>query len=496
MQRLSATDASFLYAESKEAPMHVGSIILLDTPKNYEGDFFNNLVQISKDRFGEVGLMRWKAVEQPLSLDYPFWVEVAEDDVDWDYHFQVEELPAPGTLEQLHARVCELHMELLDRDQPLWQVFVFKGLEGNKVAMYNKIHHACMDGQASVQMSQVLMDLTQEPRAPFTPEQLEALGFAAQTTKKEPNLLSAVIDGISDTLKKPVIRQIAPLVKVARESMRQMNGTPDAEGEALHPAPRTIFNAEISATRAFGAGEMKFAEIKAIRKATGATINDIVVAATGGALRRYLAEAHELPADSLLCMAPVALEQKEGSANNVSSMVMSFGTDIADPLARLKAVSASSKLGKKNFAKLQDVMEEGDGFRLPARLAKPLVGLMGSKTVATAMPPIANATLSNVKGLTIPVYAAGAQVTAIYPVSIVTHANTLNITVSSYLDKIDIGVLACAQIMPNPQKLVDLMEEEIVVLKDAALNTPALDEETSQADTQTVIDFAEGQRAA
>lgn len=493
MQRLSATDASFLYAESAEAPMHVGSIILLEKPEGYEGDFFNNLMQLSKDRFGEVGLMRWKAVEQPLNLDYPFWVEVAEEDIDWDYHFKVEDLPTPGTLEQLNARVCELHMELLDRNQPLWQVYVFKGLQGGKLAMYNKIHHACMDGQASVQMSQVLMDLTQEPRAPFTPEQLEALGFAAKTTKKEPNLFSALIDGVADTLKRPMIRQIAPLVKVASETMRQMNGKADEDGEALNPAPRTIFNAEISATRSFGAGEMKFAEIKAIRKATGATINDIVVAATGGALRRYLADRHELPADSLLCMAPVALEQKEGSANNVSSMVMSFGTDIADPIARLNAVSASSKLGKKNFAKLQDVMDEGDGFRLPARFTKPLVGLMGSKTLATRMPPIANATLSNVKGLTIPVYAAGAQVTAIYPVSIVAHANTLNITVSSYLDKIDIGVLACAKIMPDPQKLVDLMEDEILVLKAAAENAPA---EVEAEDTRPVENLAQGQQAA
>ncbi|MGB1088101.1 MAG: wax ester/triacylglycerol synthase family O-acyltransferase, partial [Alphaproteobacteria bacterium] len=467
MQRLSATDASFLYAESEDAPMHVGGITLLDLPENYEGTFYENMLQLAKDRFGEVGLMRWKAVEQPLNLDYPFWVEVAEEDIEWDYHFKLEKLPAPGTSEQLHERVCELHMELLDRNQPLWRVYVFEGLEGGKVAMYNKIHHACMDGQAGVQMSQVMMDLTPEPRAPFTQEQIEALGFASKTTKHEPNLLSAVIDGVADTIKRPMFRQLAPLAKVARESIRQMNGGADEDGEAMTPAPRTIFNAEISQKRSFGAGEMKFAEIKAIRQATGATINDIVVAATGGALRRYLADRGELPNDSLLCMAPVALEQKEGSANNVSSMVMSFGTDIADPVERLAAVSASSKLGKKNFAKLQDVMDEGDGFRLPARLTKPLVGLMGSKTLATRMPPIANATLSNVKGLTIPIYAAGAQVSAMYPVSIVAHANTLNITVNSYLDKIDIGVLACGEIMADPQKLVALMEEEILILKNA-----------------------------
>ncbi|MGB0920150.1 MAG: wax ester/triacylglycerol synthase family O-acyltransferase [Alphaproteobacteria bacterium] len=490
MERLSAVDASFLYAEKPEMPLHVGGITVLEPREEDREGFFNIVAENLKQRMLDIPQMRWRVAEQPFNLDYPIWVE--DPDLDWDYHLVHETLPAPGTMKQLYERVGELHMELLDRSRPLFRQYIFDGLEDGNVAMYFKVHHSCMDGQMSTQMATVMMDLDQNGRAPLSDEQKELLGLNRKAAKLEPNLLTAVIDGVSSRLRRPLLRQMPALVQsgvAAARTFSTSSGKSDDEGndkpkEPKAKMPVTRFNGAVSNTRSLAGDVIEFDKLKTIKKAAGVTINDAVVAITGGALRRYLDEKGELPQEgSLVCGAPVALKQSGGSNNNLSIMTMSFRTDIADPIERLQAVAQSARDGKEKSAKMTEAMmgtptgrADGPGgttgFRLPSTIVKPMARLIANKNVMGNVPPVMHAVLSNVPGPNIPLYFAGARIVSNLPVSVVTHSALLNITMASLNGEMLVGVIACGKAVPDPEHLVALIIDECDVLLAALSGEP------------------------
>ncbi len=484
MERLSAVDASFLYAEKPEMPLHVGGITVLEPKPEASANFFNTVAESLKQRVMDIPQMRWRVAEQPFNLDYPIWVE--DPDLDWDYHLVHETLPAPGTMKQLYDRVAELHMELLDRTKPLFRFYVFNGLEDGNVAMYFKVHHCCMDGQMSVQMATVMMDLDDKERAPLTDEQKEMLGLNRKAAKLEPNLLTAAIDGLATRLRRPLMQQMPALVQSGIAAARTF-GASDSKAEEEGDAPKTPkaktpvtrFNGAVSNTRSLAGDVIAFDKLKTIKNTAGVTINDAVVAISGGALRRYLEEKGELPQEgSLVCGAPVALKQSGGSNNNLSIMTMSFRTDIADPVERLQAVAQSARDGKEKSAKMTEAMmgsptgrADGPGglggFRLPATIVKPMARLIADKNIMGNVPPVMHAVLSNVPGPNIPLYFAGARIVSNLPVSVVTHSALLNITMASLNGEMLVGVIACGKAVPDPDHLVALIIDECDVLLEA-----------------------------
>lgn len=503
MERLSAVDASFLYAEKPEMPLHVGGITVLEPKPEESANFFNTVTESLKQRVLDIPQMRWRVAEQPFNLDYPIWVE--DPDLDWDYHLVKETLPTPGTMQQLYDRVAELHMELLDRTKPLFRFYVFDGLEDGNVAMYFKVHHCCMDGQMSVQMATVMMDLDDKGRAPLSHEQKEMLGLNRCAAKLEPNLLTAAIDGLSSRLKRPLMQQMPALIQSGVAAARTFSSAPSKQEDDSAEKPKTPkvktpvtrFNGAVSNTRSLAGDVIAFEKLKTIKNAAGVTINDAVVAISGGALRRYLEEKGELPLEgSLTCGAPVALKQSGGSNNNLSIMTMSFRTDIADPVERLQAVAQSSRDGKEKSAKMTEAMmgtstgrADGPGgtggFRLPATIVKPLAGLIGRKEIMGNVPPVMHAVLSNVPGPNIPLFMAGARIVSNLPVSVVTHSALLNITMASLNGEMLVGVIACGKAVPDPAHLVSLIIDECDVLlaaltgeapAQAAAPTPANDD--------------------
>ncbi|MGB1088744.1 MAG: wax ester/triacylglycerol synthase domain-containing protein, partial [Alphaproteobacteria bacterium] len=366
MQKLSMSDAMFLYTESKEAPAHVAGLTIVQLPEGYEGSFHADYTQILKDRLHEVPIMQWRMEETPLELDYPRWVEV--EDLDWDYHIRATSIARPGSDEQLWDKVARLHSQLLDRSKPLWEHHIIEGLAGNRVAVYSKIHHACVDGQAGQQVQQVLFDMTAEPRGPLSEDELKKFPFYRKTEKKAPGLLSTVATAAwENATKRPLLLETPKLINMARKALEKREELKDALPGS---APKTILNVPISGQRSFATGSVPLSAMKAVKNATGTTLNDVTVAICGGALRRFLEQKRALPAESLICGAPVALPQKGDSSNNVSMMMLPYHTEIADPIDRLNAVHEGAMKAKAATAAMLEVTGEGPDFTLPAGVAR------------------------------------------------------------------------------------------------------------------------------
>jgi len=482
MSNLSVTDAMFLYSEKPDTPMHVGALVMLELPEGFKGSFRDKYVEMFKTRIDEVPMLRWKAVEQPFNLGYPVWVE--EEEIDWDYHVRRTSVPMPASREQLIAKIEKLHMQPLDRKYPLHQHYIFEGLDDNKVAVYTKIHHACIDGQMGVKLATIMFDLEPTPRAPLTMEQRKEAGLLREAAKEAPSLLNALGTAALERIEKPLYSQIPSLVRMANKMMEGVTAKPAKETAApkaeKDPAaefkmgmawgPKSILNKHLSMDRKVAFGSVPLSLIKDTRRAAnekldGVTLNDVIVAACGGALRSYLEEKNALPETSLVCGAPVALSQKDGSNNNLSFMTMHFRTDIADPIERLAKVSASTQKAKTDQKRNDTALESAD-ITVPAYLVEPVSRLATSKLGVGMMPMPMAAVVSNVPGPPMQLYMAGAKIVEAFPISLITHNAGLNITVQSFMDRFDIAITTCRSTMPDAERFVELIEGELRLMAD------------------------------
>ena len=476
MNHLSGMDASFLHLETPETPMHVGGMHTLQLPKGYKGDFYEDFRQHIIDRLHISDVFTRKLALMPFEMSNPVWVE--DDDVDIDYHIRRVTLPKPGTHKQLEQYVARLHSSLLDRSRPLWEFFVIDGLEDGKVALYTKVHHAGIDGQAGVALATAIMDVTPEPRKVRPPREQRRkhqyqLGMA--------ELASAAISN--------ALQQYVKLVKTLPDMARALQSValpaPDADGkrdwtvakEFKLFGPKTMFNVSITNQRAYAGRSISLAETKQIGKRLGFSLNDVVLATCGGALRRYLSEYNQLPKKSLTAAVPVSLrEQGNTDANNqVSMTMMTLATDIKDPVERLKVIHESSAAAKTMIGNFKAAIPtDFPSFGAPW-LMSGLASMYGRSGLANSMPPVANVAVSNVPGAQMPLYVCGALMLSYFPVSIPTHGVALNITVQSYNGSLDYGLIACRRAVPDVADLADFVVEEHRRLYDAAMKMPSVD---------------------
>lgn len=502
MQRFSAADALFLYAEKPEAPMNIGSAQLVQIPDEYEGRFRDRFLALLKERSKEVPIMNWVVAEQPYNLDYPVWTDAGT--LDWSYHYTAKKMPKGSTLDDVMRELEGIHAVPLDRSKPLFQYYVFDGLADNQAVIYAKLHHSCLDGQAGVQLMMLMYDLERTPRPPLTADQMKAHGLD-KTPCHKPTLTTALIDAAFSTAEKPVYKQWPAARKtldVLRHQYTQSRHNPAAEG-TLFGAPRSILNSPITDKRAFAIGKISLTETKAVAKAMRATLNDVILSVTGGALRNYLKDEGELPDKSLVCAIPVAQSQKDSSLNNVAAMTVAWRTDESDPLRRIKKLHHTTTIGKRNSIELFGAIESGTGLKLPAYLAKPVMSSFMSKEVITTIPPLLSAILSNVPGAPMTLYMAGCELLATYPLSVITHGCAVNITVMSYRDDIDFGITTCPDVIKDADKLMRLILEEFEDTKAAlaaeqeAAAAPKFDViETEPAAAEADADEGEEQSAA
>lgn len=491
MDHLSGIDAAFLYLETPEMPMHVGSLHLYELPPGYEGDFVDDVRKHIAHRLHMAPVFRRKLLNMPFELANPVWV--LDEDLDLEYHIRSTVLPKPGGREQLDRLVGRLHSSLIDRSRPLWEFYIIEGLQtpadappGTRhVGFYAKVHHASLDGASAVVLASAMLDLSPQPRevraarhrrtpGPDTYGIAELAGAGLRHTAVQVVKLGRALPTLA--------RTAAQLLRPARAAASLDEGAP--RPRLTVPThwfgPRTALSSNITNQRVFASVSVPLAEAKRVGKAYGASLNEVVLAICSGALRRHLAEAHSLPDEPLLAAVPVSLREAGNTQMNTQASMMriSLASDIADPLERLRAIHSASAAAKALTASMKSVLPTDFPSLGAPWLISGLASLYGRSRLADRLPPIANVTISNVPGSPVPLYLAGAKMLTYYPASIVVHGIALNITVESYNGSLDFGLTACRKAMPDLAHLAHDMlaahRELLATLKDAeAIPAPA-----------------------
>ena len=464
MDHLSGLDATFLYLETPQNPMHVGSLHVYELPPGYDGDFVEDVRKHIEARLHLAPVFQRKLLDMPFEMANPVWVH--EEHLDLEYHIRHTVLPKPGTREQLDKLVGRLHSSLLDRSRPLWEFYVIDGLQtapdappGTRhVGFYGKVHHASLDGAGGIVLANAMLDTGPVPRKVTPPRarRKHAVG--------EYGIGEMAVAGVRNTGEQ-MVKLARTLPTLARTLWHRMRPSPaEAAAAGAAPkgnwfAPRTPLNVTITNQRAFASLSLPLAQARQIAKAHDATINDVVLAICSGALRRYLRELEALPDDPLLAGVPVSLREAGNTEMNTQATMMrvSLASHIADPVARLQAIHASAAAAKATVATMKSVIPtDFPSFGAPW-LISGLAALFGRSGLANRMPPVSNVSISNVPGPQFPLYLAGAKMLTYYPVSIAIHSVALNITVQSYNGSLDFGLTACRKAMPDVNHLAQLM---------------------------------------
>lgn len=460
MIHLSGMDASFLHLETPESPMHVGSLQLLDLPADYEGDFAEDAKKYLSGRLHLASVFVRKLAMMPFDLANPVWVD--DDDLDLDHHIHHVIMPRPGTMAQLERLVGRLHSSLLDRSRPLWEIHIIEGLQSGQVALYSKMHHAAIDGQAGVAVAKALFDISETPsvvKAPRATRRRDSsqLGMAELASAALSNTVQQYVKLIQSipTTAKAITSVLMPVSEATGKRTFELP-------KGVKTAPKTPLNVSITNQRSFAGRSVPLAEIKQMAKAASVSLNDVVLAICAGALKRYLADYGCRPDKPLMAAVPVSL-RSEGNTdlnNQVSTMLVSLATDISDPLERLAAIHESSSEGKKLTGNVKAAIPmDFPSLGMPS-IVSGLASLYGRSGLADKLPPIANVAISNVPGPSFPLYFAGARLATYFPVSIPGHGLALNMTVQSYNGSLEFGLTACRRAVPDVADLADYVVAE------------------------------------
>ena len=493
MDHLSGLDASFLYLETPETPMHVGGLNIVELPAGYEGDFLHDFRRHITHRMHLAPVFQRKLVNMPFELANPIWVD--DDDMDMEYHIRSTVLPAPGNRAQLDRLVGRLHSSLLDRSRPLWEFYVIEGVQSppdappgtRHVAFYSKVHHAALDGAGGIVLANAIMDSGPVPR------HVRAAPARRAVASDNFGVAELALAGIKNTaqqtakLVKSLPALAGTLVGVLRaKRAAEREGGPGALAKTNWFAPRTPINVSITNQRLFSSFSVPLAQIKQIAKGNQASLNDVVLAICSGALRRYLADRGCVPADPLLAGVPVSLREAGNTDlnNQVSMMRVSLASTTSDPLERLQAIRQSSSAAKATSASMKSVTPTDFPSLGAPWLIGGLASLFGRSKLANSMSPLVNVAISNVPGPKFALYLAGAKLLTYYPVSIAVHSVALNVTVQSYNGLLDFGLTACRKALPDLPELSKLMlaaHQELLQLTPVVATENGADKTTKAA---------------
>tara|TARA_R110002072_G_scaffold59158_5_gene150741 strand:- start:12813 stop:14315 length:1503 start_codon:yes stop_codon:yes gene_type:complete len=466
MEKLSMQDATFLYSETDKVLNQIASLQQFELPKDVTPQsFVTNLRTYLMDRIHLLPYLTRKVRMIPGGIDHAVWVR----DGNFDIHNHVVEVPleAPGTFEQLQAKVAELHSIPMNRIRPLWCMHVITGLQDGTVAYYAQVHHACVDGMAGQAMTMTLTDDTPEPQAKHCPAD-----FIQDENPSMAELLSASLQNLMSYQSGSMART-SGMMKTATRLGQRMIDPGKSFGALGQTAPDTAFNQSIGRDRTFACTKIPLTDVKKIGKTMGASVNDVFLTVCAGALRRYLARKNQLPRRNLIAGCPVAIPRAAHSnqGNSVSMMSVDLFTSVADPRVRLLRVKSSANTAKEVTAELAEGMDSNVSLLGLPLLTQAASWVNEFSRASDTMTMPFNVVVSNVPGPRTPLYANGARMLSHYPVSIPTHGLGLNITVQSYCDGLFVGLTACKKAVPDLDVLRDDLFASFVELK--ALTLPA-----------------------
>lgn len=450
MRQLSGLDASFLYLETANAPMHISSLAIYDQSTAPGGKVrFKEIIENTTNRIKRLPILSRHLLTVPLGLDHPYWV--SDGSFDPEFHIRHIALPAPGDWRQLCIQVARLHSRPLDRSRPLWEMYVIEGLDNVKgyppgcFAIFTKMHHAAVDGASGMEITAALHDLSPDAHQNSEPYVVES--------DRTPGPLELVLRSQLNNLRQPfrmisVARNTVP--GFARAYARLRKG----ELHRIPDVPRTRFNAAVSAHRVFDAARFPLSDIKAIKNAVpGATVNDVAITLCGGGLRRYLEAKGELPDASLVAMAPINVRDPsdKGTAGNVvSAMAVLLRSDIEDPAQRLAAVHQHA-LEAKELANAIGAKSMTDYTQfIPSTLTAQAARLASRWNLMNQIKPMYNCVITNVPGPQVPLYNTGAKMLSNLGTGPVLDSVGLFHVISSYCGEFSISVTSCRELMPDP----------------------------------------------
>jgi len=464
MKPVKAVDAAFFQLETEATPMHVGALFVLDPGSPQAGrSFFRRFKAEVGRRLGDSEVFTRCVAMLPLNLANPMWISGTPD---LDYHVRRTVLPAPGSQHQLEECVADLHTPLMDRDRPLWELHVIEGLEHGRVALYVKTHHAGLDGASAQVFLQSFVDTSPRPRRARGARRKPT---AAEHVTARELLLAAARHQAGELRRLPFVA--AELGRSAAGSVAEgLAGTRAAFEElarnGLPSAPRTPLNVAIQGERSFASVECPLEQVKAVARAHQATVNDVILAASAGALRRWLVLHDALPAQPLKTAVPFStrVEGNTEHAIQVSFMTIDLHTDVADAHERLRAIHDSALEAKSAAARIKALMPEDlPSLGLPWLLGA-LARLMTSRALIDRLPLPMNVIISNVAGPPVPLYVAGARALTYAPVSIPYHGCALNVTVYSYDGKVFFGLTGARNALPDLRDLEQGLRVELELL--------------------------------
>jgi diacylglycerol O-acyltransferase / wax synthase len=455
MQRLSGLDASFLYLETAAQPLHVCSILELDTSTVPGGYTFDTLRSALELRIKAMPEFRERVADNRFNLDHPVWVE--DNDFDIDRHLHRIGLPHPGgrvELAEISGHIASLP---LDRSRPLWEMWVIENVggtshetpaAGGRIAVLTKVHHAAVDGVTGANLMSTLC--TTEPDAP-APEPVAGPGGGSD--------LEIAVSGAVRFATRPLklVNVVPNTLSTVIDTVRRAR-----TGQAMAPpfaAPRTVFNANVTGRRTVAFAQLDLDDVKTVKNHFGVKVNDVVMALVSGVLRTFLAERGQLPESSLVAMVPVSVHEKSDrpGRNQVSGMFAKLETGIEDPAQRLKAIAAANSVAKQHSSAISaTLLQDWTQFAAPAVFGVAMRVYASSKLSGAR--PVHNLVVSNVPGPQGSLYMLGCEVKAMYPLGPIFHGSGLNVTVMSLSGNLDVGIVSCPELVPELWDMADAFD--------------------------------------
>jgi diacylglycerol O-acyltransferase len=481
MQQLTSLDAQFLALETPRQTGHVSGLAILDPSTAPDGQLeLSDIERLISERLPLLPPLRRRLVEVPFDLDFPYWIDDA--DFDLDFHLRELALPPPPSDDKLSEQVARLVARPLDRARPLWELYLIHGLQKGRVGMLTKVHHSLIDGLSGAEIMGILFDLEPEGREPPPPDgkrgeraptqgQMLARGLAG--IPKYPVRALRSLPSALPNLDETPFGNIPGANTAARLSSR-ISQTIGRDGQAHERptlrAPKTSFNGRISAHRRFVFGRLDLDEVKAVKNEHGVSVNDVVVTICAGAVRRWLTEHRELPRDPLIAQIPVSVRTSEQAGtygNRIMLMSAPLYTNEPDPLVRLQRTHEAMRHMKERHKALPaELLQDANHFIPPAVFARAARTTFALNTSRRGRPTW-NLVISNVPGPQFPLYCAGARIEANFPISVITDGMGLNITVMSYCGELDFGIVADRDQMPDVKLLIEWLGDSLDELKKA-----------------------------
>ncbi|MFV0259561.1 MAG: wax ester/triacylglycerol synthase family O-acyltransferase [Acidimicrobiales bacterium] len=472
MKQLTGMDAGFLYMETPTTFGHVSSLAIYDRPDDEDFKPYETFRAHIEARLPLLEPFRRRLVEVPFQMDHPWWVE--DPAFDLDFHVRHIGIPPPGSDIELADQVARISSRPCDRARPLWEAYVIEGLESGRWATLIKIHHATIDGAAGAEMLTMMLSPDKDQPVP----ELGAVPATERVPSPEEMVGRTMLNFASrpERFMKAQMRAMREASAIAMErgpaeltrSMMSMfdwagQGTAAGQGPAAS-APPTPFNKSITASRRFSFRSTRLSDVNTVKNAAWVTFNEVVMAVCGGALRRYLRRHNMLTDRPLQAAVPVSIrtgEEEDTWTNRVSSLVAPLPTHLEDPAERLKFAHEAMDEAKESFQLIPaDALQDFSQFSPPAVFTQ-AAGLMTRLRMGDRMATPVNLIISNVPGPRHALYLGPAKLVHYYPVSAIGEGQGLNITVQSYEDKLDFGVVGDRTLVPDVWDLVDMMIDEL-----------------------------------